>query len=63
VKGDINGDNSVDNNGDNESDNDNNNTDAGSLTRPSYYECVFADLKAAHGDDHKNVKLCISKLK
>ena len=49
----INDDNNNDGNSSNDSSNENdNNTNAANFTRPSYYERVFADLKAAHGDDH-----------
>ena len=54
----INDDNNNDGNSSNDSSNENdNNTNAANFTRPSYYERVFADLKAAHGDDHRK---CIS---
>ena len=54
-KGDItNDDNNNDDNSSNDSSNENdNNTNASNFTRPSYYERVFADLKVAHGDDHR----------
>ena len=61
---DDNADNNADdNNDDNESDNtNNNNTDASGLTRPSYYERVFADLNAAHGDDHKKCRALFNQV-
>lgn len=72
-RGDINNNNEGDNdsnncndsNNNNDADNntDDNNTDASKLTRLSYYERVFADLKAAHGDDHKKCKSLFQQVK
>lgn len=64
-EGDNDSDSSNDSNNNNDTDNntDDNNTDASKLTRLSYYERVFADLKAAHGDDHKKCKSLFQQVK